>query len=65
MWNIQKGMLDTLKKNNIDAFVAGEHMIKTEGFKEVVVLNTNKIHILGSKKDIEKFKEFVSTNRER
>ncbi len=65
LWNIQKGMLDTLKKNNIDAFVAGEHMIKTEGFKEVVVLNTNKIHILGSKKDIEKFKEFVSTNRER
>lgn len=64
LWNIQKGMLDTLKSNDIDAFVAGEHMIKTEGFKEVVILNTNKIHILGSKQDIEKFKEFVSKSRQ-
>lgn len=64
LWNIQKGMLDTLKNNDIDAFIAGEHMTKSEGFKEVVVLNTNKIYILGSKKDIENFKEFVSKNKE-
>jgi hypothetical protein len=65
LWNVQKGMLDTLKNNDIDAFIAGEHMIKTEGFKEFVVLNTNKIHILVSKKDIENFKEFVSKNKEK
>lgn len=59
LWNIQKGMLDALKNNNIDALIAGEHMIKTEGFKEVVILNTDKIHILGSKEDIKNFKEFI------
>lgn len=62
LWNIQSGMLDTLKNNNIDAFIAGDHMIKTEGFKEVVVLNTNKIHILGSNQDIGNFKKFVENH---
>jgi len=64
LWNIQKGMLDTLKNNDINAFIAGEHMVKTEGFKEVVVLNTNKIHILGSKQDMVEFKEFIFKKNE-
>lgn len=63
LWNVQEGMLDVLKNNNVDAFIAGKHMVEAEGFKEIVMLNTDKIYILGSQKDIQKFKEFVSKEK--
>jgi hypothetical protein len=63
LWHIQQGMLETLKKNNIDAFVAGEYMVRTEGFREISMVDINKIHILGSQKDLEQAKKWVESNK--
>lgn len=60
MWSIGDILLNSLRKNEIDGMIAGEYMINTEGFKEIVVFEPEQVHILGSQKDQEMFNKFIN-----
>lgn len=62
LWNIDKNFLEHLNSNNYDGVVSGKFLRDTRGQNEIAVLNSDQIHILGNKQDIEKFKEFISKN---
>ena len=62
LWNIQKGVLQGLRKAGIDAIKTGEYASKTSAVGEnieIAVFEPEQIHILGSKQDVEGFKNFV------
>ena len=63
LWNIQKSSLDSMRKNGIDGIMTGEYAKKTnpiEESNEYAVFEPEQIHILGSKQDIEGFKDWKS-----
>lgn len=66
LWNIQKGVLQGLRKAGIDAIKTGEYASKTSAIgenTEIAVFEPEQIHILGSKQDIEGFKNWVGKNQ--
>lgn len=64
LWNIQKGVISGLRKSGVDAIKTGEYASKKEENTEIAVFDTEQIHILGSRSDIEKFKEFILSKNE-
>lgn len=62
VWHIDKEFKNYLDVNNFDSVISGDFLKNTTNRMEYVVLNPSQIHILGSKDDIERFKEFVSKN---
>ena len=55
LWNIQKGIISSLRNAGVDAIVSGEYASKTSIMGENIeyaVFNPDQIHILGSKSDI-------------
>jgi hypothetical protein len=64
LWNIQKGVLQGLKKAGIDSIKTGEYASKTSAVGEnieIAVFEPEQIHILGNEQDVEGFKEFVKS----
>lgn len=63
LWHIQKNALASIRNAGFDAIQAGEYATRTSPMgenTEIAILDSNQIHILGSREDIEKFKEFVA-----
>jgi hypothetical protein len=60
VWHIDKEFKSYLVVNKFDAVISGDFLKNTTNRMEYVVLKPEQIHILGSKQDIGKFKEFVS-----
>lgn len=50
--------------HNNDGVIVHGYMGKSDYIHEISIFNANNIHILGSNKDLEKFKEFITNNQD-